>query len=76
MSFRIEIDRELCIGTGNCVFHAPQVFDQDDEGRSIVLDLHALPEEKVRFAADSCPVGAIRIIPTDDADPTASSPGN
>ncbi|MGE0386668.1 MAG: ferredoxin [Gammaproteobacteria bacterium] len=64
MAITVEIDRERCMGTGNCVFHAPGVFDQDDEGRSILADPGAQPESRIRFAASSCPVGAIRVVET------------
>lgn len=57
----IEIDRELCMGSGNCSFWAPGVFDLDDEGIAIVLDPTAAPEEKVILAGQGCPTQAISI---------------
>ena len=36
MALEITIDRELCMGSGNCSFWAPGVFDLDDEGIAIV----------------------------------------
>ena len=38
MALEITIDRELCMGSGNCSFWAPGVFDLDDEGIAVVLD--------------------------------------
>ena len=38
MALEITIDRELCMGSGNCSFWAPGVFDLDDEGIAIVVD--------------------------------------
>ncbi len=32
MTIRIEIDRDKCVGSGNCVFWAPGTFDLDDDG--------------------------------------------
>nr|WTB28342.1 ferredoxin [Streptomyces sp. NBC_00830]WTB35740.1 ferredoxin [Streptomyces sp. NBC_00830] len=61
---RVEVDRERCVGTGGCVFAAPEVFDQDPEdGRVVVLDPAFGPahEDDVREAADVCPVKAIRL---------------
>lgn len=57
----IEIDRELCMGSGNCSFWAPGVFDLDDEGIAIVLDPTAAPEDKVILAGQGCPTQAISI---------------
>jgi ferredoxin len=41
----IAIDRDTCMGSGNCSFWAPGVFDLDDEGIAIVLDPTAAPIE-------------------------------
>lgn len=57
----IEIDRELCMGSGNCSFWAPGVFDLDEEGIAIVVDPSAQPENKVVLAAQGCPTQAIRV---------------
>ncbi len=54
------IDREACMGSGNCLYWAPGVFDLDDAGVAIVTgDLFA-NEESVRLAAKNCPTRAIR----------------
>ena len=58
---RIEIDREKCMGSGNCGFWAPGVFDLDDEGIAIVVDPNAAPEEKILLAAEGCPTQAITV---------------
>jgi ferredoxin len=57
----IKIDTELCMGSGNCMFWAPETFDLNDDGHAVVLDAAADPEEKVRIAAQGCPVGAISL---------------
>ena len=56
---RITIDRETCIGSGNCVHWLPAVFDQDDEGYAIVLDPTAADDDKIREAARNCPTRSI-----------------
>jgi ferredoxin len=38
MALEIHIDRERCMGSGNCAFHAPATFDLDDEMKAIVID--------------------------------------
>lgn len=66
MSGRIEIDRDLCIGSGTCVRLAPAVFALDDEDIAIVLDPGAVDPAKLQLAADACPTQAIRIGGPDD----------
>ncbi len=61
MALRITIDRDVCIGSGNCVHWVPAVFDQDDDGYAIVLDPAAAPEERIREAARNCPTRAISL---------------
>jgi ferredoxin len=61
MALEIEIDRSACMGSGNCGFWAPGVFDLDDEGIAIVLDVEAAPEDKIVLAGQGCPTQAIRI---------------
>ena len=62
--FEVEIDEELCVGAGNCVFLAPEVFDQR-EADGIVVLLQRFPppdqHENVRKAARMCPSKAIRV---------------
>ncbi|MFC5060918.1 (4Fe-4S)-binding protein [Actinomycetospora atypica] len=60
---KILADRDVCIGAGNCVLAAENVFDQDDDAVVVVLD--EAPEgadaEKARNAVGSCPSGALSI---------------
>ncbi len=57
----IRIDRDACMGSGNCGFWAPGVFDLDDDGIAVVLDPNAQPEEKIVLAAQGCPTQAITV---------------
>jgi ferredoxin len=66
MTLRIEIDRAACMGSGNCQFWAPGVFDLDDDGIAIVLDPTAAPEDRIVLAVEGCPTKAITMI-RDDA---------
>lgn len=61
MGLKITIDREQCMGSGNCSFWAPGVFDLDDEGVSSVVDPTAQPDEKIVLAAQGCPTAAIQV---------------
>ena len=60
-NIRITIDREKCIGSGNCVFNAEGVFEQDEDGIAEVADPSAQTLETVEFAVSSCPVNAISL---------------
>ncbi|MFC5745307.1 ferredoxin [Actinomadura rugatobispora] len=61
---KVTIDEEKCVGAGQCVFSAPDVFDQRDEDGIVVL-LDADPPERLhdetREAAHVCPALAIMI---------------
>ncbi|MGH2744255.1 MAG: ferredoxin [Pseudonocardiaceae bacterium] len=56
---RVTVDRELCIGAGNCARIAPKVFQLDDEEVAIVIDPTGAAADLLRRAAKSCPSGAI-----------------
>jgi ferredoxin len=58
----IEVDRSLCIGSGDCVDTAPDVFQLDSEDKAIVVDPDGAPVEDVIEAAGNCPVSAIFVI--------------
>ena len=61
---RVVIDQDKCVGAGQCVLLAPDVFDQRDSDGVVVLlqefppaSLHA----DVRQAAQVCPALAIEL---------------
>ena len=61
---KVLIDRARCIGAGQCVRVAPQVFDQDEKDGLVVLVDGAPPAaiaNDVRKAALLCPAQAIRL---------------
>jgi len=62
----IRIDRELCMGSGNCSFWAPGVFDLGDDGIAFVVDPSAQPEDKIVLAAQGCPTQAISVLRGDE----------
>jgi ferredoxin len=61
MGLEVEIDRDLCMGSGNCVYEAPGVFNLDDDTVAFVVDPAAAPEDRVLAAARQCPTHAITI---------------
>jgi ferredoxin len=62
---RIEVDRGLCIGSGDCVDTAPAVFELDAEDKAVVIDPDGAPLDDVLDAARNCPVSAIFVIGAD-----------
>ena len=62
MTLEIKIDRELCMGSGNCSFWAQATFDLDDEGVAIVIDPQGDPDDKIIAAGQGCPTHAITIV--------------
>ncbi|GGL63832.1 ferredoxin [Streptomyces fumigatiscleroticus] len=63
---RIDIDKDVCIGAGQCALTAPDVFTQDDEGYSTLLPGREDGGDSplVREAARACPVAAITVSET------------
>ena len=61
MALRIEIDREKCMGSGNCSFWAPNTFELGDDGVALVVDPEGDPEDKILLAASGCPTQAIAV---------------
>ena len=62
---RIEVDRGLCIGSGDCVDTAPDVFELDAEDKAVVIDPDGAPADVVIEAAGNCPVTAIFVFGED-----------
>ncbi|MFD4369406.1 ferredoxin [Rhodococcus sp. NPDC058521] len=59
---KITIDQDKCIGAGQCVAAASDVFDQrEEDGIAILVDDDPPAEDAddVRHAAAVCPAGAI-----------------
>ncbi|REF00789.1 ferredoxin [Thermomonospora umbrina] len=61
---RLSADRDACRGAGQCAFHAPDLFDQDEEEGLVVL-LHDEPADdrlpSARRAVAACPNRAITL---------------
>jgi len=56
---RIEVDRELCFGFGDCVDTAPRVFALDEDDKAVVIDPDGASLERIVEASQNCPVDAI-----------------
>ena len=61
--FKVRVDEHKCIGAGQCVLTAPEIFDQRDDGIVILLDATPPPQlhGAARKAAKLCPALAITI---------------
>lgn len=59
--WHVEVDRSLCIGSAQCVHHAPDGFHLDTVRQSHPVAPDTDANEKVLEAAESCPVEAIVI---------------
>jgi ferredoxin len=57
----VKVDWDRCMGSGNCLFWAPDAFDLSEDGHAVVLDATATDEGRLRVAAEGCPVGAISL---------------
>ncbi|MDQ1050549.1 ferredoxin [Streptomyces sp. V4I2] len=62
----IDIDKDVCIGAGQCALAAPGVFTQDDDGYSTLRPGRedGGGDHMVREAARACPVSAITVSET------------
>jgi ferredoxin len=58
----VTVDRTLCIGSGDCVDTAPNVFQLDEEDKAIVVDPDGASVDEIVQAAGNCPVSAIFVV--------------
>jgi ferredoxin len=58
---RVVIDREQCVGFGDCVKEAPEGFKLDEDTIAVFIDPEAVERERLLRACDSCPVDAITV---------------
>ena len=58
----VTVDRSLCIGSGDCVDTAPDVFQLDEEDKAVVVDPDGASADDIVQAAGNCPVSAIFVV--------------
>ncbi len=59
---KVEIDRTLCVGFGDCVQEAPEVFELDEEDIAVFASGSTGPDrERLIRACAECPVDAITV---------------
>ncbi|MFT4123794.1 MAG: ferredoxin [Microbacteriaceae bacterium] len=59
MSAGLAVDRDRCMGSGQCTFYAPHTFDLDELSIAVVVDANGDPADKIQQAIDVCPTRAI-----------------
>jgi ferredoxin len=59
----ISVDADRCVGHGRCYSLAPDIFDADDVGHSLVLieDVSGEPAQHALVGAQNCPEEAITL---------------
>ncbi len=59
---RVTVDRDVCIGVGQCELLEPEVFRlDDDEELAFVIGEGTLPRARAEVVVDKCPSGAIKV---------------
>jgi ferredoxin len=58
---QVLIDRDSCIGSGNCCSALPAVFDLDVVGIAVVRDADGATEDEIRRVVGLCPAYAITV---------------
>ncbi|MFF8428284.1 ferredoxin [Streptomyces sp. NPDC016566] len=67
--WHVEVDRSVCIGSAQCLHHAPDGFRLDSARQSHPVEPDTDASEQVLEAAESCPVEAIMITLVGGAEP-------
>lgn len=55
----VEIDRDLCVGFGDCVDASPEAFELDAEDVAVFASPEDATREELLRACRSCPVDAL-----------------
>ena len=58
---RVVIDRDQCVGFGDCVKEAPDGFKLDADTVAVFVTPDAVERERLLRACDACPVDAITV---------------
>lgn len=69
MSYRMDVDGEVCISSGRCVAEHPEAFrfgeDGDDDVAEAVPGAPPLPDDTALRLARACPSGALLVFDAD-----------
>ncbi len=56
---RIRIDRELCVGFGDCIKEAPEAFALDGNNVAVFANPELSTRDQLVAACEACPVDAL-----------------
>jgi ferredoxin len=59
---KVVVDRQRCLGSGQCIVYAPHSFAHDGEAKAVVIDPAGDPIEAIRNAVEACPTSALQLI--------------
>ena len=62
---RIVIDRDQCVGFGDCAKEAPEGFKLDADAIAVFVEPEVVERERLLRACDACPVDAITVYDTE-----------
>jgi ferredoxin len=58
----VQVDRDVCMGSGMCVVYASEWFDIDDEAKAVFTKGGDTSLDSVRTAVEACPTGALTLV--------------
>jgi ferredoxin len=62
MTWMVQVDRDVCMGSGMCVVYAGEWFDIDDESKAVFTKAEGASLDSVRTAVEACPTGALTLV--------------
>ena len=67
---KVRLDESACTGHGRCYDLAPDIFDEDEFGRCVVLQTNVPPihEDAARAAIANCPESALHLEEENEGD--------
>ena len=64
LPYRVEVDREKCMGSGVCTVVAPATFDIDEDAKAFVANPAGDHLGQIESAVAGCPTRAIAVLRT------------
>jgi ferredoxin len=61
-TWHVEVDRDLCMGTGACAFALPGLFTVGDDGKARVIRTADEDDKAVADVVGECPTAALRLV--------------
>ena len=58
---KVQIDRSLCVGFGDCIQEAPEAFRLDQDDIAVLVAPEAVDRSRLLRACKACPVDALSV---------------